>query len=98
MLVGFGVLLKVSVVAKAGAAETIMIDIVPLNNELWKKFYERCSKEGVKCGRSIQANVDASDFPSKAGLYDVVHCSGIIYHCPNPLYTVSQLANIQKTY
>jgi hypothetical protein len=87
---------KITVAAKAGAAETTMIDIAPLDHELWQQFYERCSQEGVVHGRSITANVDDPVFAEKTGLYDVVHCSGVVYHCPNPLYTVSQLAKIAK--
>jgi len=85
---------KITVAAQAGAVKTTMIDMQPLGNELWKKFHDRCATEGVSCSNSIEANVDDSDFPQKVGNYDVVHCSGVIYHCPNPLYTVSQLTKI----
>jgi len=85
---------RVSVAAKAGAAEVTMIDGMEKENDWWGKFYDRCKQAGVACGKSIVANVDEPEFYQKAGTYDVVHCSGIIYHCPNPLYSVSQLAKI----
>ncbi len=87
---------KVSVAGKAGAHETTMIDIAPLGHELWENFYKKCADEGVVCGNSISASVDDPAFSEKAGMYDIVHCSGVIYHCPNPLFTVSQLAKISK--
>lgn len=85
---------RVTVAAKAGAAKTAMIDMQPLNNDLWKKFYDRCVTENVGCDKNIEANIDDPEFPKIVGDYDVVHCSGVIYHCPNPLYTVSQLSKI----
>jgi len=85
---------KVSVAAKAGAVKTAMVDMQPMNNELWQKFYERCFTEGVTCDSAIEANIDDPDFPDKVGTYDVVHCAGVIYHCPNPLYTISQLSKV----
>jgi hypothetical protein len=87
---------KVSVAAKAGARETTMIDITPLGHDSWAQFYQRCEERGIVCGRSISANVDSPEFSEKAGMYDVVHCSGVIYHCPNPLHTVAQLASISR--
>jgi hypothetical protein len=87
---------KVTVAAKAGAIETAMVDITPLGHEAWEKFYQRCAGEGVVCGKSISANVDELAFSEKVGVYDVVHCSGVVYHCPNPLFTISQLAKISK--
>ncbi len=88
---------KVTVAAKAGAAKTTMMDITPLDHELWKKFYDRCAQEGVTCDSSIQANVDDPDLKKKVGTYDVVHCAGVLYHCPHPLYTVFQLGTITKS-
>lgn len=85
---------KVTIAAKAGAVKTTMIDMQPLGNELWKKFYDRCTAEGVTCDNSIEANIDDSAFLERVGNYDVVHCSGVIYHSPNPLYTISQLGKI----
>ncbi len=87
---------KVSVAARAGARETTMIDITPPDHEAWAQFYQRCADQGVECGKSITANVDDPGFAEKVGMYDVVHCSGVIYHCPNPVYTLAQLASISR--
>ncbi|HEX7654859.1 MAG TPA: hypothetical protein VF607_15225, partial [Verrucomicrobiae bacterium] len=71
---------RVTIAAKAGAAQVTMIDGMDPEDPWWQKFYERCRTEGVVCNRSLVANVDEPDFPVKAGNYDIVHCSGIIYH------------------
>lgn len=85
---------KVTVAAKAGALSTAMIDITYVGHDLWQKFDDRCAAHGVRCGKNIQGDVNDSSFPEKVGVYDVVHCAGVIYHCPNPLYTVSQLSRV----
>jgi len=85
---------KVTVALKAGAAEATMIDITPLDGDLWKRFHDRCSAEGISGYRCVQGNIDDPEIVRKVGTYDVVHCSGVLYHCPNPLYTMSQLAKV----
>lgn len=71
-----------------------MIDITELDHALWRQFHARCAEQGVTCDASLQANVDDPGLASRVGHYDIVHCAGVIYHCPNPLHTVSQLASI----
>lgn len=89
---------RVTAAVKSGALSTTMIDMQPEGNYLWEAFYGRCRENGVICDKSIVANLDDPLFPSQVGMFDVVHCSGIIYHCPNPLYTISQLARITRKY
>ncbi|MGE5237547.1 MAG: hypothetical protein ACM3ON_01955 [Chloroflexota bacterium] len=85
---------RVTVAAQAGASRTAMIDITELDHELWHQFHARCEEQGVTCDASLQANIDDPGLASRVGRYDIVHCAGVIYHCPNPLHTVSQLASI----
>lgn len=85
---------RVTIAAKAGASQVTMVDAMDESTGWWAKFHDRCKQYDVVCERNIIANVDAPDFAEKTGRYDMVHCSGIIYHCPNPLYSVSQLASI----
>jgi len=87
---------QVTVAAKAGAAEVTMMDIAPLDHEMWSKFHERCREQGVVCTRYMQGNIDDPHFPERVGSFDVVHCAGVVYHCPNPLYSISQLARITR--
>ncbi|MBU1136119.1 MAG: class I SAM-dependent methyltransferase, partial [Nanoarchaeota archaeon] len=89
---------RVSVAYKAGATYTTMIDMCKKNADLWKQFDIRCKKLKVKCNKKIVANIDDSDFVKKIGQYDVVSCSGVLYHCPNPIHTLLQLAKITKQY
>jgi hypothetical protein len=89
---------KVSVAALAGAKETTMIDVAPLNNPLWNDFYARCEQNGVNCDHSISVNINSPDFLAEVGTYDIVHCSGIIYHCPDPVYSIYQLFSIASKY
>ena len=44
----------------------------------------------------MQANIDDPGTPERVGSFDVVHCSGVLYHCPEPLYTLRQLRAITR--
>ncbi len=87
---------KVTVAAKAGAASVAMLDITPLDRPLWQAFRERCASMGVSGCQLFSASIDEPGLEKKIGQFDVVHCSGVLYHCPNPLYTLSQLARISR--
>jgi 2-polyprenyl-3-methyl-5-hydroxy-6-metoxy-1,4-benzoquinol methylase len=87
---------KVTVAAKAGAASTAMLDVTPLGQPLWQAFYERCASLGVSGYQALSASIDEPGLEKEVGQFDVVHCSGVIYHCPNPLHTLTQLARISR--
>jgi hypothetical protein len=89
---------KVSVAAEAGATSTTMLDISSLDNPLWTRFSDRLTELSVEDAARISGNIDDPDLPNFAGPFDVVHCSGVVYHCPNPLYTIAQLARITTKY
>jgi hypothetical protein len=75
---------KVSVAHALGASELTMIDLAPEDGVLWQKFRERIEAFGVPDCRRIRRTV--TDVSSVLGLgFDVVHCSGVLYHHPNPL-------------
>lgn len=85
---------QISVAAAAGAASTTMIDIAPRDGsepDLWRLFAERLEALGVAPPRCIQASIDDREAVTAAGTFDVVHCSGVLYHCPQPLHTLRQL-------
>jgi hypothetical protein len=42
----------------------------------------------------VQADVNAPDFVARIGQHDVVFCAGVLYHMPNPLFTLEQLRGI----
>lgn len=89
---------KVTLAATAGAASTAMLDITPPDRPLWHAFRERCASMGVSGCQAISAGIDEPGLESKVGRFDVVHCSGVLYHCPNPLHTLTQLARISREY
>ena len=82
---------KVSCAAKACARSTTMIDITALDDELWRQFRERCDESGAGSCRCLSMNVLDDDLVKVAGQFDVVHCSGLLYHCPEPIRVLVRL-------
>lgn len=85
---------KVSVPHAAGATDLCMIDIWSPQDEWWLKFRQHCSEKSIGYVREIIGSIDNPDVIRQAGLYDVVHCSGVLYHCPNPFHTIANLIAI----
>ena len=83
---------KCSVAHRYGAASLDMIDITPEGNELWQRFGDRMLDLGVPEVRCTSADLldlaARTDCPS----YDVVHCSGILYHISDPVGFVTASA------
>ena len=88
---------KISVAHEAGASSLTMIDIQPHGNIWWKKFDERMQLLKIEC-KNIVADATASDFSNKVNRYDVVYCSGILYHLPSPYQMLSNLRKIVNEY
>ncbi len=82
---------KVTVAVRAGCRTATMIDITPLNHKFWADFDQHAAARGVTEYVKLQGNVDDPALPDKAGTFDFVHCSGVIYHVPSPLYTLARL-------
>ena len=84
----------VTVAAAAGATELTMIDVAPPDpgpDGLWSAFDRRLQEHGVSGVRCLRGNIDDRTTTAEAGAFDVVHCSGVLYHCPEPLHTLRQL-------
>ncbi len=88
----------VTVAAHAGAARTAMVDMQPIGNEWWQAFVARCDSLGIKGYESYYANLEDADLVKKIGAYDVVHCSGILYHAPDPMHLLRQLFRVTNEY
>jgi hypothetical protein len=86
---------QVTVAARAGASATTMID-VDTGEDLWDLFRARTRELGVASTACIQGSIDDPEIVAQAGSFDVVHCSGVLYHCPEPLHTVRQLRAITR--
>jgi hypothetical protein len=84
---------KVSVAVKAGAARATMADIAPLDHALWRDFDARCASLGID--GYAKRRLDIVEPPQDVSelRHDVVHCSGIIYHVPDPY---RMLANLRR--
>jgi hypothetical protein len=88
---------QVTVAAKGGARDVTMIDIAPDSGPegyLWDRFRERCRTEGVENYRCIRADINDAAAAGSVGIFETVHCSGVLYHCPEPLDTLRQLGRI----
>lgn len=44
--------------------------------------------------RFVQSDVNDPMLPSRVGEFDVVFCSGVLYHVPNPVLTLEQLRRL----
>lgn len=84
---------KVSVALKAGARVATMADITPLDHQLWRDLDEHCRQLGVTGYHRAQLDVVEPPADHASLVHDVVHCSGIIYHVPDPY---RMLANLRK--
>lgn len=80
----------------AGAARVAMADIEPAGSELWLRFHERMAERGVS--RDAYESFPGVDV-NRPGLaerlpgFEVVHCTGVLYHCPDPVAAMRNLAD-----
>jgi hypothetical protein len=88
----------VTYAALAGAKEKSMCDMIDFSWHWWDKFRARCKLNNISNVKEIISNVDNEKFVDLLGVHDVVHCGGIIYHCPDPVYSVGQLCKVTKKY
>ena len=86
----------VSVAMLNGASEATMIDVMPSGHNGWKLFHERCESLGVSGYRSVQGDITSDRIADEAGSFDVTHCSGVLYHVPNPFHMIRNLISITR--
>lgn len=85
---------RVSAALRGGAREAAMFDHAPADSPLWDAFKQRCVERGVSGYRCIRGDLDIDADTAPLGVVDVVHCSGVLYHVPNPVLTVERLARL----
>jgi hypothetical protein len=85
---------KVSVAARCEARTLTMVDIAPAGNDLWVAFTERLASLGIGGCGCISSDVCALVANGIAPEFEVVHCSGVLYHHPNPIWFLETLRRI----
>jgi hypothetical protein len=87
---------KCSVAHRHGANDLAMIDRVDEQNGLWRQFEERRRELSLPPVRCISSElVELSNSPDPP-VFDVVHCSGVLYHIPNPVQILVALRKITR--
>lgn len=90
---------RVTTALLAGATEAAMVDVTPLDHPLWEAFAARCAERGLdpaRC-RRIHAALEDPDLPERlGGRRDLIHCSGVLYHCPDPFGALRQLTRLSR--
>lgn len=72
---------------ECGASRVTGIDINPATEE----FQRRNREQRVEF---VQADLNDPLLPARAGEFDVVFCSGVLYHMPNLLHSLDQLRRL----
>jgi hypothetical protein len=85
---------KITVAAGVGAASVTMIDVTPLEQELWRKLEDRCVDLGLAEYRFIEADINDSALLEDLPTFDIVYSNGLIYHAPNPAAPIANLARL----
>jgi hypothetical protein len=85
---------KASIAHQLDATAVTMIDVTPLNGDLWQKFDNRMQSLGIEKYHRISRDVCDLRIGDIGQPYDVVHCSGVLYHHPNPMTLLIALRRI----
>jgi hypothetical protein len=83
---------RVSVAYANGASELSMIDVTVEGGELWKAFETRMRDRGIADYRCISSDVCTLENLA----FDVVHCSGVLYHHPSPQLLLGALRRLTR--
>jgi len=78
---------KLSIAAAAGASSLTAIDITPEDHPNWDGLRDRL--QGIDCAEHSMDLLDYDGDP-----FDVVYCSGVAYHQPDPFVFFSKLFEI----
>ena len=89
---------KVSVAQRYGASALTMIDVVPPTFEEWRLFEERRRDLGLPPVTCISGDLVKLVETNSCPQFDVVHCSGVLYHIPDPVRLMAALRKITREY
>lgn len=87
---------KVSVAHGKGATALTMMDALPEGHRLWRAFEDRMQSLEIPNVQTISGNILELGESSEHPQYDVVHCTGVLYHMPDPLRLLSALRKITR--
>ncbi len=77
------------VAEESGARRIVALDIYPAS----EKFIEEKKRRNSKV-EFVQGDVNLTDTTNKVGVCDVVLCSGVLYHTPDPIHLLTRLRAI----
>jgi len=86
---------KVSVAHRFGARSLTIIDVTLPDSSLWSSFRSRMLEKGIPDCVAISGDICETSFNE---IFDVVHCSGVLYHLPNPLRMLDVLRKVTQEY
>ena len=87
---------KVSVAHKHNANVLTMIDVSPPESELWTLFDERRNSLRLPEVECVSGDILALAETDPCPQFDVVHCSGVLYHMPEPVSFLRALKKITR--
>jgi hypothetical protein len=87
---------KVSVAYQRGARALAMFDTAPAGHMWWEKFEERRMALGVPDVRCVSGDIIEVMDTTFQATHDVVHCSGVLYHMPDPLRLLTALRKLAR--
>ena len=87
---------KVSVAHAHGARTLTMIDVSPQDSALWTQFDERRQGLHVPDVECVSGDVLALAETASCPQFDVVHCSGVLYHMPEPVRFLCALRKMTR--
>jgi len=89
---------KVSVAHTGGASDLAMIDVSPPESDLWRLFEERRQALRLPEVRCVSSDLVTLAEGASCPRFDVVHCSGILYHIPDPLRFLRALHAVTREF
>ena len=85
---------KVSVAHAHGARTLTMIDVSPPESILWQRFEDRRQSLRLPEVQAISGDVQTLAETSPELRFEIVHCSGVLYHMPEPIRFLRALRKI----
>lgn len=73
----------------AGASAVTAVDLSPETDEYLREHERRSSSV-----RFVQGDLHDAEARKRIGPHDVVWCSGVLYHCPNPVHSLECLREL----